>query len=71
MDDGVYEAMVVDAVDRPDGFVMLDLVVTAGALKGEVVSVAASGPGLDAVDVLGLPARLTVTDGRPHVDLEP
>ncbi len=68
--DGTHDAIVVDADDAPDGAVVLQLAVLAGAHKGEVVEVRGAADG-GALDLLGLPATLTVVDGTPTVRLEP
>jgi hypothetical protein len=66
--DGVYEVMVVDvSSDRHPG-ARLDLVITSGEHKGEVVVVRAGGLTDDPL-LLGLPARLTVKDGQPQVQI--
>jgi len=68
--DGVYDAIVVDG-DEDERGVRLELTITAGAHKGEVVAVRASFAKLDIVNTLGLPARLVVSDGTPTVELQP
>lgn len=75
--DGTYDAIVVDAEELSGGpgagdrqEVRVHLALLAGARKGDVVEV--RGPrGADVLDLLGLPATLTVTDGVPSVGLEP
>jgi hypothetical protein len=69
--DGTYDVVVVDATEgaRP-GEVGLDLTVLAGPHKGEVVRVTAAGVGRDPLDLLAVPATLTVSDGEPSVQLE-
>ena len=71
--DGTYDAFVVDATEdtTTDPAVMhLDLTITAGEHKGEVLRLTASGlPGSD-IDLLGMPATLTVTEGRPSIRLD-
>ena len=85
--DGTYDAIVVDAtdvdatdVDATDvegtdvenrAAVRLELTIVAGPHKGEVVAVRAEHLAMTAVEALGLPARLVVTDQRPEVVLEP
>ncbi|HEY4377329.1 MAG TPA: hypothetical protein VGM93_09230 [Acidimicrobiales bacterium] len=68
--DGTYDAVVVDAEEAGDGAVALDLAVLAGPHKGELVTVHARGLDRDALDLLAVPAMLTVADGRPSVVLE-
>ncbi|MCB0977024.1 MAG: hypothetical protein KDB02_06155 [Acidimicrobiales bacterium] len=71
--DGRYDAIVVDAdpagADDTDT-VLLELAIAAGEHKGEVVTVTASGLGRDPLDLLAVPATLTVSDGEPTVTLE-
>ena len=68
--DDTYDAIVVDAV-RDEDSVRLELTITAGPHKGEVVAVRASGLTMDPVDALGIPARIVVTNNTPRVELEP
>jgi hypothetical protein len=65
LDDGCYEGLVVDVVDR-DGIV-LSIVVTDGEQKGNVVDVRSPSLHDDAVDLLGMPCVLNVADGEPSV----
>lgn len=71
LNDGTYEAIVVDADEGAvTDEIALDLAVAAGAHRGEVVSVTASGLGREPVDLLAVPATLVVVDGEPTVTLE-
>jgi hypothetical protein len=69
--DGTYDAMVVDAQEQEDGSVAVDLTIIAGPSKGDVVTLRASALDSDPLDLLGIPATITVADGRPSVRLEP
>ena len=69
--DGTYDALVVDAAEHDDGSVAVDLTIVAGAAKGEVVTLRTSGFTGDPLDLLGVPATITVTDGAPSVRFEP
>lgn len=73
LDDGTYDVVVVDAEarDEDQGTVSVDLTVVAGPAKGQVVSLAARGLTDDPLDLLGLPATLTVAGGTPSLRLEP
>ncbi|HEX5945115.1 MAG TPA: hypothetical protein VFY82_02510 [Acidimicrobiales bacterium] len=69
--DGSYDALVVDAVEHDDGSVSVDLTIIAGASKGEVVTLRATGLEGDPLDLLGVPATITVAGGSPSVRFEP
>ena len=68
--DGTYDALVVDAADHDDGSVSVDLTIVAGAVKGEVVSLRTAGLTGDPLDLLGVPATISVTGGVPSVRFE-
>lgn len=71
--DGTYDAIVVDVEAGDDGAVAIDLAITAGDHRGDVVRVvdrARSGGG-EPLDLLGLPATLAVHGGEPSVTFEP
>ena len=71
--DGRYDAVVVDA-EAADGAepdtIAIHLTVLAGEHKGEMVTVQATGLHRDPLDLLAVPATLTVVDGRPTLELE-
>ena len=66
--DGAYDAFVVWAETRADGDVVLDLTITTGAHKGEVVSVHAANVAREPLDLVGLPCALVVERGEPRVE---
>ena len=66
--DGVYDAFVVWAETRDDGAIALDLTVTTGAHKGDVVSVRATNAPRDAIDLIGMPCTLHVRASEPRVE---
>lgn len=82
--DGTYEVIVVDAADVEDAdvesadvedadvgtTVRLELAIVTGPSKGDVVVVRAEHLPVSAVEALGLPGRLVVTDRQPEVVLE-
>jgi hypothetical protein len=68
--DGTYDAVVVDARDDDAGGVALELTITAGPHKGEIVTVHAERLALTAVEALGLPADLIVAGGKPRLVLQ-
>ena len=68
--DGVYDVIVVDAVDD-EGVIRLELTVLAGEHKGDVVNLASPNLQGDPAQLLGVPGTITVTDGRPDLRLEP
>lgn len=66
LEDGTYDVMVVDAEPTgDDDGLRLDITVLAGAHKGEVVTITATGLGVWDVDALGMPGTLTVSAGEP------
>jgi hypothetical protein len=67
--DGHYDALVVDA-SRDGATVHVELTIIAGAHKGEIVRLAATGMERDELDLLGVPATITVTSGRPAVTFD-
>ena len=71
LDDGTYDALVFDADDADDGGVEVEMTILAGEHKGAVVSVVSTEWEGDALDLLGIPATIVVTDGRPTVRFEP
>jgi hypothetical protein len=66
--DGVYDAFVVWAETRTDDDVALDLTITTGAHKGEVLSMRAANVERDPLDLVGLPCTLVVERGNPRVE---
>jgi hypothetical protein len=69
--DGTYDAIVVDVEDRDDGAVLVSLAIAAGPHRGEVVDIRAEHLEGDAVDLLGIPATISVKGGAPRVRFEP
>jgi hypothetical protein len=73
LEDGIYDVMVVDASeDAARDEVRVEVTVTSGRHKGEVVGIRASArtfPG-DPIALLGQPATLTVADGNPSLRLD-
>ncbi|MGI8662977.1 MAG: hypothetical protein ACR2LQ_07170 [Acidimicrobiales bacterium] len=67
--DGTYDVFVVDAAVEGDQ-TNLELTILAGERKGEIVAVRAVGLGRDELDLLGLPATLTVEKGVPTVAID-
>jgi hypothetical protein len=68
MHDGEYDAFVVWADELDDARVALELTITTGAHKGDVVTVHASNlHPRDVLDLVGLPCTLRVCAGQPHV----
>lgn len=68
--DGHYDALIVDATTDDDGTVHLDLTITTGDHKGEMVKLAGRFPGKDELDLLAAPATLVVSGGQPRLTLD-
>ena len=67
IDDGTYDVVVIEAHEVDDETLLLELVITTGAHRGEVVRVHARSLGAAWTDLLGAPATLTVSEGAPHI----
>jgi hypothetical protein len=75
LQDNTYDAFIIDAEEIRDeeqkrDVMHLELTITRGARKGDVVHVRADGLGRDAMSLIGLPATLTVVDGQPTVRVD-
>lgn len=70
LEDGSYDAFVVEAAETADGGTHLDLTITVGEHKGQVVSVASTAPLGDPLDLLGMPATVVVSFGLPSVRID-
>jgi hypothetical protein len=69
--DGSYEVFVVEASEEVNGpGVYLELAITTGSRKGDLVGIRAIHLGRDPLSLLGLPGTLTVIDGAPTVTLD-
>lgn len=67
LEDGRYDAFIVWAEETHDGSVGLDLTITTGPHKGDVVSVKAAHD-TDPLALLGMPCTLVVEDGAPRLE---
>ena len=68
--DGTYSAFIVDADRVADDVLALDVTITSGPHRGELLTVRASGlTRRDPVHLLGQPCELIVTDGAPRIVL--
>ncbi|NLA37172.1 MAG: hypothetical protein GX868_16000 [Actinobacteria bacterium] len=71
--DGVYDVFIVDATPDPSDdsrVVSVDLTVTSGAHKGFTFTLAAGGLQGTDIDLMGMPATLTVSGGLPSLTLD-
>ena len=70
LSDGVHEAFIVWADTVDDGVLAVDLTITTGPAKGEVITVHARGlTRRDPIHLAGQPCTLRVTDGQPEIVL--
>ncbi len=70
MEDGTYDVIVVEAEELADGVVAVELAVSSGARRGEVVRLTAAGWGRTWSDLLAAPGTLHVSGGEPHLSLD-
>lgn len=72
LEDGTYDAFVIDARDDEEisGAMRVELTITSGARKGEVVNVRATNVQRDVIALIGMPATLRVENGEPHLTID-
>lgn len=66
LSDGAYDVMVIDARPTAEDWTVLELVISAGESKGEVMELRVHGLDLDPVDLLGLPGVVEVHGSVPR-----
>lgn len=71
LEDGTYDAIVVDADDRGGDGVVVSLAIASGAHRGEMIDLRSGDLHGDPVELLGIPATITVEGGVPRVRFEP
>jgi hypothetical protein len=72
LSDGVYDAFIVDVASDEENFSIahIELTITSGEHKGEVVRVRATKLQRDPIELIGLPVTLTVSGGQPRVQFD-
>jgi hypothetical protein len=72
LSDGTYDAFIVDARDGEEisRAMHIELAITSGARKGDVISMRATNMQRDAIALIGMPATLRVVDGKPHLTID-
>lgn len=68
--DGRYDVVILAAEPGEEPAVTVEVVVVSGAHKGEIASLQTSGIPGDPLRLLGLPATLVVSGGKPWLDVE-
>lgn len=71
--DGSYDVFIVDAMAHPDDeqrVVGVEITITAGEHKGASFALAATGLAGSDIELIGLPATLTVVEGEPKLTLD-
>ena len=69
--DATYDAFVIDATtEESQNITRIELTITSGEHKGEVVAIRAANMQRDAFEFIGLPAQLHVRDGVPTVTFD-
>jgi hypothetical protein len=67
LEDGIYDAIVVDAVLRDDGTMTIEIALSSGQHRGDVVRVNATHVDRAWTDLLAMPVTLVVEDGEPRL----
>lgn len=68
--DGTYDVMIVDVERDEQQHIRIDVVLTTGSHRGEVIALRASSTRRDPLGLLGLPARLEVKNGAPDLKID-
>lgn len=68
--DGVYDAFIIDVRDAGGDTQELEVTIVAGEFKGLVAHVVSSTALGDEIDLIGLPATVAITDGRPTLTID-
>ncbi len=68
--DGKYDVIVVDAVARDDDAIAIDVALSSGPMRGDVVTIVATGLARDPLELLAMPATLVIVDGQPHLTID-
>jgi hypothetical protein len=69
-EDGIYDVVVVEAEEHSDDAIALQLAISSGPRRGDLVSITATGLGRSWMDLLALPATLTVSGGEPKLTFD-
>ena len=71
LQDGTYSVVVLDVVEGGEGrTARVELAITQGEAKGEVVHISTTMTDRVAIDLLGLPGTLNVLGGEPSLRIE-
>lgn len=69
--DGQYDVIVIDVETFDEETVRIELALTRGDKRGEVVSIRGPRTARDPLDLLGLPGVLNVHGGQPSFVVDP
>ena len=70
LDDGVYDGIVIDAKEIDDQAIHIEVALSSGPRKGEIINVSARHLRHSWLELLGMPATITVAHGEPHIEFE-
>ncbi|MEY2568361.1 MAG: hypothetical protein QOE35_2890 [Actinomycetota bacterium] len=72
LEDGTYDAFIIDARENKEisRAMTIEVTITSGARKGEVMTVRATNVQRDAIALIGMPATLRVENGEPHLTVD-
>jgi hypothetical protein len=72
LSDGNYDVFIVDA--REDEEILramrIDVAITSGAHKGDVITMRATNMQRDAIALIGMPATLRIVNGEPRLTID-
>jgi hypothetical protein len=70
LEDGTYDAVVFDIEEGDAGATLISFTIASGPHRGDVVALRSQHIAGDPIELLGIPATITVESGQPRVRFE-
>jgi hypothetical protein len=72
LDDGSYDGFIIDVRENEEisRAMHIEVAITSGARKGELITVRATNMQRDAIALMGMPVTLRVVDGQPQLTID-
>ena len=70
LDDGVYDGIVIDAKEIGDEAIHIEVALSSGPRKGEIITISARHLRRSWLELLGMPVTISVAHGEPQIEFE-